>query len=139
MIEVASQHAPSNQVSYTGVDVFEDRSPGDVRQEGISLKAAHRLLRPSGVRLRLLPGDPYSVLARMANHLGKADLLIVSSRLPAPSLARAWYYVPRMLHAASQVFVEKAAVSAGEITIRRLSLDHVHLLASKATRLHRAA
>jgi len=139
MIEVASRHVPPGQVSYVGVDLFEDRSLGDAAGTGISLKAAYRLLRSRGARARLLPGDPDSALARAANHLAKADLLVVSSGLPVASLARAWYYLPRILHAKSHVFVEKTAGPSGQTTIYRLSLDQVHLLATKAARLRRAA
>ncbi len=139
MIEVASQHMPPGRVSYVGVDLFEDRSARDAAGAGISLKAAYRLLRSSGARARLLPGDPYSALARAANHLGKADLLVVSSGLPATSLVRAWYYFPRLLHAKSQVFVEKMADRSGETTVCRVSLDQVHLLAARAARLRSAA
>ena len=139
MIEVASHRTPPNQVSYTGVDLFEAGSVEDGRGTGITLRAAHRLLHPTGVRARLLPGDPCSVLVRTANQMGKADLLVISSGLDIKSLAEAWYYVPRMLHARSQVFVEKTADSTGQPAWRRLSADQVQILASKAARLRRAA
>ncbi len=139
MIEVASHRTPPNQVSYTGADLFEAGSVEGGRGTGITLREAHRLLHPTGVRARLLPGDPCSVLVRTANQMGKADLLVVSSGLDLKSLARAWYYVPRILHARSQVFVEETAVSTGQTGFRRLSPSHVQALASKAARLRRAA
>jgi len=111
-------------VSYVGVDLFEDRSTADAAAQRISLKAAHRLLCSSGARVRLLPGDPYSVLARAANHLGKADLVVVSSELPGhrwPAPGTTSRDSAREI----QVFAERTAGPTGETRVCRLSLDQV--------------
>ena len=73
---------------------------------GLTLKAAHQLLRATGVRVQLVPGNPADSLVRLANALGKVDVLIVPADLDSSSRARAWFFVPRILHPRSMVFVE---------------------------------
>lgn len=97
LITIGQQDGDS-QVSLTGVDLFEMRGP-----EALSLKDAHRRLAASGAKVRLVPGDPWSALARTANSLTGTDLLVIAADVDAESLARAWFYVPRMLHPASLV------------------------------------
>ena len=43
---------------------------------------------------------------RMANSLGKIDLLIVPAEFDSAAHARLWYFVPRMLHERSLVFID---------------------------------
>jgi len=105
MIEVAKLASPGQDIHYVGVDQFEGRSESD--GPGLTLKAAHQLLRRDGVRVQLVPGNHAEALIRIANSLGKVDLLIVPAQLDAPSFARAWFFVPRMLHERSLVFVER--------------------------------
>ena len=83
MIEAAHRASPSLDVHYVGMDPFEARTEPSGR--GLSLKAAHQLLSgkrgrgscSAGVRVQLVPGNPSDGLMRMANSLGKIDLLIV--------------------------------------------------------------
>jgi hypothetical protein len=105
MIEVARLASPQQAIHYVGVDRFEDRSESD--GPGLTLKAAHQLLRKDGVRVQLVPGNPSDVVERIANSLGKVDVLIVPGDFDSPSQARAWFFVPRMLHEDSLVFVER--------------------------------
>jgi len=105
MLEVAAHRTPAAQVHYTGVDLFETRSPAD--GPPLSLKTAHQTLARFGARVRLGPGDPFSVLSRMANHLPPSDLVVISSGWDRASLDRAWFFLPRLLHAGSQVFVQE--------------------------------
>jgi hypothetical protein len=105
MIDVAQLASPGEEVHYVGVDPFESRSESD--GPGLTLKAAHQLLRRDGVRVQLVPGNLAAALARVANSLGKVDLLIVPAALESASFARAWFFVPRMLHEQSLVFVEQ--------------------------------
>ena len=88
-----------------GVDRFEDRSESD--GPGLTLKEAHQLLRSDGVRVQLVPGNPSDAWMRIANSLGKIDLLIVPAEFDAAPQARAWFFVPRMLHENSVVYVER--------------------------------
>ena len=129
MIEVAGRYCPLKEIQYTGVDLFEGRSSAD--GPGMTLKLAHRLLRATAARVRLIPGDPHSALARWANALGPVDLLVVSPRLEPESLAKAWFYVPRLLHAESLVFQEDL-LPGGQRALRVVAPAEVHALAAAA-------
>ncbi len=124
LLAVAQRFAPEARLQYTGIDLFEAR-PADA--PGMSLKDAHRTLTRTGVHLRLAPGDPFSALARCANALVNTDLLVISADQDPAALERAWYYVPRMLHATSLVFLEER--DAGRGSFRRLTLRDVEPLA----------
>jgi hypothetical protein len=107
MIELAKLVSPQKEISYTGIDAFEGRACANGAIAGPSLKAAHQLLRCAPARVRLVPGDLPDALTRVANSLGKIDLLIVPGEVDSPAFARMWHFVPRMLHERSVVFVER--------------------------------
>jgi hypothetical protein len=104
MIEIARRASPQLDVHYVGMDLFEGRTESSGL--GMSLKAAHQLLRGTGVRVQLVPGNPSDGLVRLANSLGKVDLLILPAELDSPEFARLWFFVPRMLHDDSVVFID---------------------------------
>ena len=124
MLEIARRYAGSESVRYTGIDLFEARPS---QQAGLSLKQAHQQLQFVGARVQLAPGDPWMALVRLANTLVGTDLLIVSADVDQESLARAWFFVPRMLHQRSQILVEQR------------SGEHVHLKAMPLAEVHRLA
>ena len=135
MIEVARHAASRSDVHYVGMDPFEDRTPS--AGPGTSLKAMHRLLRETGVRVQLVPGAPSDGLMRMANSLGKVDLLIVPAELDSASFAHVWFFVPRMLHERSLVFVDGRS-SDGQRLLRPKPRSEIDRLAGVAVG-HRAA
>jgi len=91
---------------YVGLDRFEGRAPGD--PPGVSLKTAHTRLHPLG-RVQLVPGNVDTALARMCNHLGTFDLVVVSADTDERHLARAWFFVPRLTTASTHVLLERRA------------------------------
>lgn len=105
MIAVAKLASPGRIVNYIGFDRFEDRV--ELAEPRLTLKGAHQLLGDAGGLIRLVPGDPAQSLIRVANSLGKVDLLILPAELESPSNARIWFFVPRMLHSGSIVFIER--------------------------------
>jgi hypothetical protein len=107
MIAVAQRRASGEAIRYVAIDPFEARGPEAA--PGLSLKEAHRLLKPTAAQVQLIPGDPATALARAANALRNIDLVIISSAYDEQSLADAWFYLPRMLHAGSQVYLESQA------------------------------
>ncbi|NUQ65430.1 MAG: hypothetical protein HUU20_23425 [Pirellulales bacterium] len=111
-IEVAAHHARAEEIHYVGVDLFESRSAAS--GPGVSLKTAYRLLRSTGAAIRLLPGDPLTVLSRFANELGRFDLVVIAAGLSGQSLGQAWYFVPRILHGASHVLLQETRGGAAE-------------------------
>jgi len=130
MIELARLHAQSAQLRYTGVDLFEARTSSDGR--GTTLKAAYRLLRATGARIQLIPGDPFTALSRAANTLGGTELVIISAGHDPDSLARAWFYLPRMLRPESLVLIEQPRGPEGELAIRNIVRSEVDRLAAAA-------
>lgn len=103
LISVCQRYSEGQEISYAGIDMFEAR---DEDQPSLPLKEAYKRLTPAGAKLQLVPGDPYTALARAANSLPETDLLIISADQDPISLERAWFYVPRMLHGGATVLVE---------------------------------
>ena len=128
MIEVAKLASPQQDIHYVGVDRFEDRL--GIGWAGLTLKAAHQLLRSEGVRVQLVPGTPSDALVRIANSLGKIDLLIVPAEFDSESFARAWFFVPRMLHDGHLVFVERSAWRRPKTAENQATGDEIDRLAS---------
>lgn len=89
LVDLALRYAPG-PVQYTGIDLFE--AGGNT-----SLKAFHQLMSREGMRLKLVPGDAYSGLARFANTLADTNLLLIGETVDSRELEQAWFYVPRML------------------------------------------
>src|SRR5690606_30991433 len=66
LIEVLGWEAGNHPLHYTGVDLFEQRAK---ERPGLTLKEAFARFKFDNVKVRLVPGDPYSALARVANQL----------------------------------------------------------------------
>ena len=120
VVQVRDQTSPIN---YAGIDLFELRPWQETAR--LSLKDAYRQLKATGARIRLLPGDPFTVLSRQANVLTGTDLLVISADQDPASLERAWFYVPRMLHGRSLVFVEGRNAKTGTNEFRLLPADEI--------------
>ena len=113
MIELAQGLPGDGVVRYAGVDLFEGRPDG---QRLLTLKSTYRTLRATGAQVQLLPGHPLAVLTQFANTLGPVDLLVISAGVDPGSLARMWFYVPRMLHPKSVVYLEEGSTNR-ELTV----------------------
>jgi len=131
MIEIASVLAPPREVHFMGVDLFEDRRPAD--GAGLPLKEAYQMLRGKGARVQLIPGDVLEGLSRSANALGKIDLLVISSQVDPDRLQPAWFFVPRMLHPQSQVYVE-SRLPDGSASLQEMALQEIGARATAAAR-----
>jgi hypothetical protein len=136
MIEAAGLFTPRQGILYTGIDLFEARS--SYEGPGLTLKMAHRKLKSTGARIQLLPGDPFTVLSRSANGLSGTDLIIISDRQNRDSLARGWFFLPRMLHGSSNVFIEEPFSQGGKRVLRQLSSREIDERAAAAI-MQRAA
>jgi hypothetical protein len=97
------------ELRYTGIDLFDARPEG---QEALKLKSAFAGLRRPGVQVQLVPGDPFSALARVSNSLMGTDVIIIGAEQDEESLSRAWTWVPRMLKPDSRVLLEETTESA---------------------------
>ena len=121
-------------LKYTGIDLFESRPKS---QPALSIKGAYSELRRDGVQVKLVPGDAASALNRTANSLTGTDLLIISAMIGESDLARAWTWMPRMLHAGTIIFQESRD-AAGASTWQRLSIVEIQQRA-KAGKTRKAA
>ena len=130
MIDLALACHPQDQVRYVGIDLFEARpEPAG----GLSLKEAHRLFKARGIATQLVPGDPFSALARAANALREIDLVLISADQDAALLERAWFYLPRVLHPGSLLFQERANPD-GTLSVIALDRADVEARARKPQR-----
>jgi hypothetical protein len=134
MLRLARGWAEGKPVRYTAIDPFELRSE---EEPVLTLKAAYRSLKATGARVQVVPGDPLTALARVANALTNTDLLLISADQDDASLESAWFYVPRMLHAGSQVLFEEVDETGPRW--RPLSHKQVQKLAHRQERRLRAA
>jgi hypothetical protein len=123
LIEVAALHLPVEQISYTGIDPFESRSLAE--GTGTSLKEAYRILRATGAKIRLVPGDPLSIFSATANDLGVADLVLLAWPIERSFFPRACYYLRRMLHDGSLVLFEDQRQTEPAKRVKVLSLDRI--------------
>lgn len=111
LLKLAQRRHAADGVRYFGIDLFEDRLqppalPGGTSQgtDHRSLRDAYCLLRATGAKVKLIPGDPFGALAKSANGLAKIDVVVISHDVDPVSLSRAWFYVPRMLAGHALVF-----------------------------------
>lgn len=132
LIGLAQSLAAADAVRYVGVDMFEGR-PRDAAP-GLTLKEAHKLMQATGAKVQFLPGDPFSALARGANANTGTELFLVAADQDPQSLARAWFYVPRMLADGAVVLLEQPADKPGESTWRRLRAEELERLAAPPAR-----
>lgn len=126
MIAVASQCQPDAGIRYTGVDLFEDRPNNDL---AITFKLAYKLLKRLDAKVRLIPGDPFTALARMANSITNTDLIVIAADQDPESLSRAWSFFPRMIHDNSLVFQEYEQPGNRNSRFRRIEPKHFYELA----------
>ena len=99
---------------YVGIDRFEGRSPSD--PPGVTLKTAHKRLHGLG-RVQLVPGNADAALARLCNHIGTFDLVVVSAEADERHLERAWFFLQRLTTASSTVFVESRSAAVATWTV----------------------
>jgi hypothetical protein len=93
-----------------------------------TLKAAHKLLRPIGSRINLIPGDPLEGLGRAVNVLHGFDLVVVSSDQDAASMGKSWFYLQRLLAPQAVVFHEE--LKDGRPVLKLLSQIELQQLAA---------
>ena len=96
--------AAAAAVQYVGLDRFEGRAASD--PSGVTLKEAHRRLNKLG-RVQLVPGNVDTSLARLVNHLGVFDLVVISADNDERHLERCWFFLQRVTTVATTVFLER--------------------------------
>ena len=133
MIRMAQKYSTTN-VRYTGIDTFES-SPS----HQITLKDCHQKLSVLEAKLQLVPGDLVGSMMRIANSHVRTDMLVISSSYHTDELEQTWYYVPRMLHAASVVFLQDANDNDGYFEqLGRLEIERLVKKLPKVTKARAA-
>lgn len=127
MLEVALRHHPASELRYAGIDLFEARESGPK----LKLKEVHKLLSEQKITTRLVPGDPLNALLRVANALPGTDLVVIGADQSRESLAEAWRFLPRMLHAKSLVYLEEQREGYTEFVV--LTTKEIERRALQAT------
>ncbi len=118
-----------DQVHYVGLDRFEGRLPSD--PPGVTLKAAHQRLNALG-RVQLVPGNVDTSLARLCNHLGVFDLVLVAANNDPRHLERSWFFIQRLTNATTTVLVETAdGAKAGTTVWKAIDKRRVDELAAR--------
>jgi hypothetical protein len=118
-----------DQVHYVGLDRFEGRLPSD--PPGVTLKAAHQRLTSLG-RVQLVPGNVDTSLARLCNHLGVFDLVLVAADNDPRHLERSWFFIQRLTNATTTVLVETTdGAKAGTTVWKAIDKRRVDELAAR--------
>jgi hypothetical protein len=132
MISLAQRYSAGEPIQLGGVDRFEARPAGHSK---LSLKDAHRLLRPTGGQIHLFPGDPHEALGRAANILHDIELVVIAADQDAASLARAWFFINRLLAPQALVLREEIAGDTCQLkSLPRVELERLGAAAAPARR-----
>ena len=134
MIALAKRYRPAECIEFAGIDRFESRPDGVPR---LTLKQAHQLLRPTGARINLIPGDPHEALRRAANTLHGIELVVISAGQNADSLSRSWLFLHRLLSA--KAIVVREEISGDQPVLMPLSRPELDRLSITAAPHRRAA
>jgi len=109
-------------VQYVGLDRFEGRTASD--PPGVSLKEAHRRLHKLA-RVQLVPGNADTSLARLCNHLGLFDLVVIAADNDERHLDRCWFFLQRLTTADTTVFLETRAAGSRWATVPKPRIDEL--------------
>lgn len=121
MLAAAASRPTATPVHYVGLDRFEGRAAGD--PPGVSLKQAHQRLHKLA-KVQLVPGNVDTSLARVCNHLGTFDLVLVSADTDERHLERCWFFLQRLVTPTTTLFVQPQAAAAWT-TITKARVDEL--------------
>jgi hypothetical protein len=103
LLTVAAAANDGAAIHFVGLDRFEGRQPSE--PAGPTLKEAHRRLHALG-RVQLVPGNADTSLARLCNHLGVFDLVVIGADTDERHLERCWFFIQRITNSGSLVLLE---------------------------------
>jgi hypothetical protein len=90
-------------------------------------------LKATGARIQLVPGTVGEALARVANGVSQVDAVVISARISPEQLSQAWFFLPRMIRAQTQIFQETLSAGGGT-TMRLLEAREVQQLMAEGRR-----
>lgn len=114
--------AATGPTQFVGLDRFEGRLPSE--PAGPTLKQAHQRLHALA-RTQLVPGNADTSLARLCNHLGIFDLVVIDAVTDERHRERCWFFLQRLTNPASLVLAEAAPStgSAGWQVVTKATID----------------
>ena len=121
------------------LDVNDD---GDVFEGNVDwdrIRSGFEQLRQQHVKVRLVPGDPFDALARIANETSGIDLVVVAGDQDPELMARAWLFLPRMIHDDTLVLSQAADAQGRLADFVQLTRQQVEELAGLRGRRRRLA
>jgi hypothetical protein len=127
VIAVGQRAAKTRAIKYTGVDLFEARSPSP---NNMALREVHKALAGFEAKVRLIPGEAATTLSRMANQLTGTDLLVMSLDKSRDVLDSSWTFIPRMLQQNSLVLLQCDRQNGANF--EALTLGDIEILAKAA-------
>jgi len=131
IVELLKEFHSASEIHYTGIDLFEARLIG--AEPRLTLRDAHRLLKATAARIQLVPGAPDDALSRVANGLKEIDAVIIAAGNSPEQMLRAWFYLPRMVHPATQFFQESHTLGGGT-SMQLLGSDEIARLTAQSQR-----
>jgi hypothetical protein len=87
----------------------------------------------------LVPGEPYDALSQIANYVSGIDLVVAAGDQDPESMARAWMFLPRMIHDDTMVFSQAADARGRLADFVQLTRQQVDELAGLRGRRRRTA
>lgn len=127
MLRVAAAAGTADTIHYVGLDRFEGRLPTE--PAGATLKQAHQKLHRLA-KVQLVPGNADTSLARLCNHLGVFDLVVIAGVTDERHLERSWFFIQRIT-SAKTVILRETGSGAGRTwqVVTKATIDE---LASRA-------
>jgi hypothetical protein len=76
--------------------------------------------------VQLVPGNVDTSLARLCNHLGVFDVVVVSADTDERHLERCWFFLQRLTGSATTLFLEsRTAAASGWETMTKPRIDEL--------------
>ena len=122
MIAISRKFSGSEQIRYTGIDLFEAREDG----EPLKLVDVHREFAALEAKVQLVPGRLNDAIPRIANTHLRTDLILVSGGYTKEEINACWDFFPRMLCATSVLLLQPPGqLDSSFQTLSRIELERI--------------
>lgn len=122
MISSALRSYKPDQISYWGIDLFDDATPTrldyEVGKSPPAMEEVERSLRDLaslGVKITLLRGPSSSILPELADAIDPPDLVFIDGGHSFETVSEDWYHVQRMMGLGTVVIFDDYVNSEGEL------------------------
>ena len=123
MIAIANKFSGSNQVRYTGIDLFDARETPD---SALKLLDVHKEFSALNAKIQLVPGRLNEAIPRIANTHLRTDLILISGEYQKDEINSCWEFFPRMLCATSILLLQAPGdLDGGFQTLTRMELERI--------------